>query len=149
MGSEQAMLPGWESAQESYGPTGGAASESEEGERARKPRFEPIEREQLFWRKVDVERLIGEEHAARAIWESVASLTDTNNRVHIQIGTRNAVEHGTKVGGMRRIWELVDQCGKTCWLFLHLLSNWLDSCMAPPRRERRNPRPWKKVASCP
>src|SRR2546428_1157734 len=60
MGSEQAMLPGWESAQESYGPTGGAASESEEGERARKPRFEPIEREQLFWRKVDVERLIGE-----------------------------------------------------------------------------------------
>jgi len=74
MGSEQAMLPGWESAQESYGPTGGAASESEEGERARKPRFEPIEREQLFWRKVDVERLIGEEHAARAIWEFVGKL---------------------------------------------------------------------------
>ena len=32
-----------------------------------KPRYEAINREQLCWRVVDVERLIGEEHAARAI----------------------------------------------------------------------------------
>ena len=39
-----------------------------------KPRYEVIDREQLCWRRVDVERLIGEEHAARAIWEFVGQL---------------------------------------------------------------------------
>ena len=33
-----------------------------------------INREQLCWRRVDVERLIGEEHAARAVWEFVGQL---------------------------------------------------------------------------
>jgi transposase len=74
MGSEQARLPGWGSAQERHSPTGEAVlSEKEEGE-TRKPRFQQIDREQLFWRKVDVERLIGEDHAARAIWEFVGKL---------------------------------------------------------------------------
>ncbi len=62
-------------AQERYSPTGGAAvSEKDEGERRGKPRFEPIDRKQLFWRMVDVERLIGEDHPARAIWEFVGKL---------------------------------------------------------------------------
>ena len=39
-----------------------------------KPRYEVINREQLCWRRVDVERLIGEEHPARAIWEFVGKL---------------------------------------------------------------------------
>ena len=39
-----------------------------------KPRYEVINREQLCWRSVDVERLIGEEHAARAMWEFVGQL---------------------------------------------------------------------------
>ena len=39
-----------------------------------KPRYEVINREQLCWRRVDVERLVGEEHAARAIWEFVGQL---------------------------------------------------------------------------
>jgi len=39
-----------------------------------KPRYELINREQLCWRRVDVERLIGEEHAARAVWEFVGQL---------------------------------------------------------------------------
>ena len=39
-----------------------------------KPRYEAINREQLCWRVVDVERLIGEEHPARAIWEFVGQL---------------------------------------------------------------------------
>jgi len=33
-----------------------------------------INREQMCWRAVDVERLIGEEHPARAIWELVGKL---------------------------------------------------------------------------
>ena len=74
MGSERAMLPGWASAQERYGPTDVAASEKEEGERAGKPRFKPIDREQLFWRMVNVERLIADDHAGRAIWEFVGKL---------------------------------------------------------------------------
>jgi transposase len=39
-----------------------------------RPRYEAINREQLCWRRVDVERLIGEEHAARAVWEFVGKL---------------------------------------------------------------------------
>ena len=76
MGSEQAVLAGWTSAQEQRdGPRDGAAfSEKEEGERGGKPRFEPIDREQLFWRMVDVERLVAEDHPARAIWEFVGEL---------------------------------------------------------------------------
>ena len=60
MESEQVMLPGLALAQQRYSPTGeAAASEKDEGERGGKPRFEPIDRKQLFWRMVDVERLIG------------------------------------------------------------------------------------------
>ncbi|MGH9881630.1 MAG: hypothetical protein ACRD6N_09370 [Pyrinomonadaceae bacterium] len=35
----------------------------------RQPRFEPVNREQLAFRTVDVEQLIEAEHPARAIWE--------------------------------------------------------------------------------
>jgi len=65
--SKQVMLPGWALAQQSYSPMDGAASEKEEGGRAGKPRFEQIDREQLFWRIVNVEQLIAEDHPARAI----------------------------------------------------------------------------------
>src|SRR3990172_9665659 len=69
------MLRGWELAQQSYSPADGAASsEKDASESGRKPRFQPIDREQLFWRQVDVERLITEDHAARAIWEFVGKL---------------------------------------------------------------------------
>ena len=75
MGSEQGRLPGLGLAEERDGPTDGAvSSEKEEAERARKPRFQQIEREQLFWRMVNVERLIAEDHPARAIWEFVGKL---------------------------------------------------------------------------
>lgn len=39
-----------------------------------KPRFQAIDREQLSWRMVDVERLIAGDHPARAIWEFVGKL---------------------------------------------------------------------------
>jgi hypothetical protein len=69
---EQRILPGCE---------GVVADQRESGEGQRKsegvvgrPRYEAINREQLFWRQVDVERLIGAEHPARAVWEFVGKL---------------------------------------------------------------------------
>jgi transposase len=46
----------------------------EKANRAGKPRFKHIDREQMFLRMVDVELLIPEDHAARAIWELVGRL---------------------------------------------------------------------------
>ena len=73
MGSEQGMLPGCESVVGSGGSDGSGARPAEESGAA-KPRYEAINREQLCWRVIDVERLIGEEHAARAVWEFVGQL---------------------------------------------------------------------------
>jgi hypothetical protein len=68
VGTEQGILPGCGSV-----VAGEAEGESQVKPEAAggKPRYEVIEREQLCWRRVDVERLIGEEHAARGIWEFV------------------------------------------------------------------------------
>ena len=38
------------------------------------PRLELVNRQQMVWRAVDVERLIEEDHPARAIWECVGHL---------------------------------------------------------------------------
>jgi transposase len=38
------------------------------------PLIRRINREQMLWRAVDVEQLIGEDHPARAIWELVGGL---------------------------------------------------------------------------
>jgi transposase len=38
------------------------------------PRLVPVNRQQLAWRTIDVERLIEEDHPARAIWEFVGKL---------------------------------------------------------------------------
>ena len=51
-----------------------AEANRERASRGGKPRYEAINREQLCWRIVDVERLIGAEHAARAVWEFVGQL---------------------------------------------------------------------------
>lgn len=40
----------------------------------RKPLIRPVQRDQLCWRPVDVEQLIGGDHPARAIWEVVGRL---------------------------------------------------------------------------
>jgi len=64
VGIEQGILPGcgWVIANE-----GEREAEEKPGNAVGKPRYEVINREQLSWRRVDVERLIGEEHPARAI----------------------------------------------------------------------------------
>ena len=82
MGSEQAVLPGLALAQETYNPADGVASSKED--KAPKPRFQQIDREQLFWRMVDVERLIAEDHPARAIWEFVGKLDLSGYTVQIR-----------------------------------------------------------------
>ena len=70
MGIEQGKLPGCGSVALSEGEAEGEIKRGMVG----KPRYEVIDREQLSWRRVDVERLIGEEHPARAIWEFVGKL---------------------------------------------------------------------------
>jgi transposase len=62
------------SAQEKDSPMDGVVSEKHERQRAGKPRFQQIDREQLFWRMINVERLIAQDHRARAIWEFVGKL---------------------------------------------------------------------------
>lgn len=71
MGIEQGILPGCGSVICSGGK--GEAELTPE-KVIGKPRYEVINREQLCWRRVDVERLIGEEHPARAIWEFLGKL---------------------------------------------------------------------------
>jgi transposase len=69
VGIEPGTLPGCEAAVGSEGP---AQPKCEE--KVGKPRYEAIEREQLCWRPIDIERLIGADHAARAVWEFVGGL---------------------------------------------------------------------------
>lgn len=71
MGIEQGTLPGCESAVESQTEVQ-AKQESETS--VGKPRYEVIDREQLCWRPIDIERLIGAEHPARAVWEFIGRL---------------------------------------------------------------------------
>src|SRR6202030_2640041 len=47
---------------------------SEENSSNKQPLIRPINRQQMSWRAVDVERLIGEDHRARAIWTLVGRL---------------------------------------------------------------------------
>jgi transposase len=47
---------------------------SEEKRSTKQPLIRPINRQQMSWRAVDVERLIGEDHRARAIWTLVGRL---------------------------------------------------------------------------
>ena len=83
MGSEQGMLPGCESVVGSAGADGSGARPAEESGAA-KPRYEVIDREQLCWRVIDVERLVGEEHAARAVWEFVGELDMSGYREEVR-----------------------------------------------------------------
>jgi len=71
VGIEQGTLPGCEAAV-------GSQSEAQAQQRCEisvgKPRYEVIDREQLCWRRIDIERLIGADHPARAVWEFIGRL---------------------------------------------------------------------------
>ena len=45
-----------------------------EPEPQRPARLQPVNRNQLLWRTVDVEKLVGPDHLVRAIWELVGQL---------------------------------------------------------------------------
>ncbi len=47
---------------------------SQENNSSKQPLIRHVNRQQMSWRAVDVERLIGEDHAARAIWALVGRL---------------------------------------------------------------------------
>jgi len=53
-------------------------------EKAPAPRFQKIDREQLSWRSMNVERLIGEDHPARAIWDFIGKLNLTGYTKHVR-----------------------------------------------------------------
>jgi transposase len=72
MESEQARLPGLE--QEGCDAADNKVEENEGGIGPCKPRFKAVDRKQLQWRMLDIERLIPEEHVARAIWDFVGGL---------------------------------------------------------------------------
>ena len=56
----------------------------DKAEQVRKPRFQLIDREQLSWRTVNVERLIAEDHPARAIWDFVGKLDLSGYTRHVR-----------------------------------------------------------------
>jgi transposase len=73
MQSKQTSLPGLRPVAENSKPAN-AVLEKSTGKESPKPRFQRIDREQVSWRMVDVERLIPDDHPARAIWEFVGNL---------------------------------------------------------------------------
>ena len=66
MGDKQVSLPGL--------PVPGDGGDGDECERAGEARLKVVDRAQMLLRTVDVERLISEDHPARAIWEFVGRL---------------------------------------------------------------------------
>jgi transposase len=63
---------------------------SQKNESGRHPLIRPVNRQQMSWRAVDVERLIGEDHPARAIWELVGGL----NLSEFYQGIESSAEEG-------------------------------------------------------
>jgi len=53
-------------------------------EATRKPRFQQIDREQLSWRAINVERLIAKDHPVRAIWDFVGHLDLSGFTKHVR-----------------------------------------------------------------
>jgi transposase len=69
MGDKESLLPGIPSA-----PERSEVGERHEGEGGAEARLKVVDRAQMLLRTVDVERLIPEDHPARAIWEFVGQL---------------------------------------------------------------------------
>jgi hypothetical protein len=72
-----------------------------------RPRVKPVDRSQLTWQMLDVERLIEPEHPARAIWELVGRLKFEGFYAAIEAveGGRRAYALGSTITG-----EPMDLC---------------------------------------
>ena len=55
-----------------------------EPEPQRPARLQPVNRNQLLWRTVDVEKLVGPDHLVRAIWELVGQLDLTGYTAEVR-----------------------------------------------------------------
>lgn len=84
MPSEQVPLIEFEPIQDESSTDRSEADLANQGAGSRRPRFQRIDREQLSWRALNVERLIAEDHAARAIWEFVGRLDLSGYCKHIR-----------------------------------------------------------------
>jgi transposase len=72
---EQAVLPGMPDVRPAAGDATAGGPASEEPSRAgARPRLKPVNRSQMLFRTVDVERLVDEDHPVRAIWAFVGRL---------------------------------------------------------------------------
>ncbi len=69
---------------ESEWPAGPPAAEAQAGEPQGRPRFEPINRQQMVLRTVDVEQLLEPDHLARAIWEMTGRLDLASYTVEVR-----------------------------------------------------------------
>ena len=85
MQSEQPSLPELAlGTEDSVSPRGTQSPAEESGRGERKPRFKVIDRSQLRWRILDIDKLIPEDHPARAIWEFVGGLDLSSYRVEVR-----------------------------------------------------------------
>jgi hypothetical protein len=78
---------------------------SEENISSKQPLIRHVNRQQMSWRAVDGERLIGEDHAARAIWSLVGRL---DLSAFYRAIDSNAEEGA---GGLRLIRNCWSACG--------------------------------------
>jgi len=63
---------------------------SEENISSKQPLIRYVNRQQMSWRAIDVERLIGEEHPARAIWTLIGRM----DLSHFYQGIESSAEEG-------------------------------------------------------
>ncbi|MCK6557041.1 IS5/IS1182 family transposase, partial [Candidatus Binatia bacterium] len=75
------------------------------------PRLKPINRRQLLLRPVDVERLIEEDHPARAIWELVGRLDLRRYYEGIKVMEGEAGRSATDPRLLISVWVYAYSCG--------------------------------------
>jgi hypothetical protein len=77
---------------------------SQENAKSKQPLIRQINRQQMSWWGVDVERLIGEDHRARAIWTLVGRL----NLCRFYENIESSVEEGGRPAGVAAAGALHD-----------------------------------------
>jgi transposase len=129
MESKQSTLPGCSAAEPSSPEV--RSGPGNEGARGGKARFQPIDRAQISWRTIIVERLIAEDHPARAIWAFVGNLDLSGYTKHVRavegLAGRPALDpqllislwvyaYGQGVGSARAIERLCEYDPAYQWL---------------------------------
>ena len=87
---------------------------SQEKTTSKQPLIRFVNRQQMSWRAVDVERLIGEDHAARAIWTLVGRM-DLSRFYH-------GIESSAEEGGRPAIDP---QLLISLWVYAYSVGTWI------------------------